>query len=346
MNDPLLGYRSEFPILDRPTTSSPTRSAPCRGRRDAMRDYAETWATRGVRAWAEGWWELARDVGDRDRRLFSAPPGSVSMHQNVTIAEAIVVSCFDFSGRRNSVVYTDLNFPSVQVPLGGGAGARRERAPGAVTDGIGRHHRAAARGDRRRTLLVPISHVLFRSAFIQDAEAIVEQAHGSARTWSSTPTSRPAPCRSTCGVCASTSPAAAPEVAVRRAGRGFLYVRPDLGSTLAAAFTGWQAHPEPFAFAVGPMRYADAAYRFLHGTPNVPALYAARPGFDIVSEVGVERIREKSTPDRPAPRARARAGLARQHAARPGAARRDGARRLRPRHEVSRELLAREVLVD
>jgi kynureninase len=77
-------------------------------------------------------------------------------------------------------------------------------------------------------------------------------------------------------------------------GAGYLYVRRDLWPTLKPAATGFMAHEEPFAFASGPIRYADSAYRFLNGTPNVPALYSARSGYEIINEIGVPAIREKS----------------------------------------------------
>src|SRR5438105_15843365 len=115
MTDELLRYRSEFPILE-PTTSlsSDSLAAMPRGVYEAMKSYADTWATRGVRAWEESWWMLAADVGDQIGALTNAPKGSVSTHQNVTTCQAVVASCFDFSGNRNKVVYTDMNFHSVR----------------------------------------------------------------------------------------------------------------------------------------------------------------------------------------------------------------------------------------
>jgi kynureninase len=77
-------------------------------------------------------------------------------------------------------------------------------------------------------------------------------------------------------------------------GAGYLYVRRDLWSRLTPAATGWTAHEEPFAFEGGAMRYADSAFRFLNGTPNIPALYAARSGYEIVNQIGVPAIRQKS----------------------------------------------------
>src|SRR5437667_10164078 len=84
-----------------------------RGVYDALHAYADTWATRGVRAWEECWWMLAAEVGNELGALLNAPQGSVSTHQNVTACQAFVASCFDFSGKRNTIVYPDLNFPSV-----------------------------------------------------------------------------------------------------------------------------------------------------------------------------------------------------------------------------------------
>ena len=101
MSDDLLRYRSEFPILDRTTyLISNSLGAMPRGVRDAMQGYADTWATRGVRAWEERWWMLAHDVGDRIGALMNAAPGSVATHPNVTTCQAVVASCFDFSGTR------------------------------------------------------------------------------------------------------------------------------------------------------------------------------------------------------------------------------------------------------
>src|SRR5581483_11224855 len=114
MTDGLARYRSEFPILARTTyLISNSLGAMPRGVADALQGYADTWATRGVRAWEERWWMLASEVGDRIAGLLHAPPGSVATHPNVTTCQAVVASCFDFSGTRNKIVYTDMNFPSV-----------------------------------------------------------------------------------------------------------------------------------------------------------------------------------------------------------------------------------------
>jgi kynureninase len=296
VTDHLLQYRSEFPILER-TTYLISNSLGAMPRRvyDAMKGYADTWAMRGVRAWEERWWMLAAEVGDEIGALMNAPRGSVSTHQNVTTCQAVVASCFDFSGKRNKVVYSDMNFPSVmyfwEAQQSRGARVHMVKTDDGITVPLQRLLDAID----ETTLLVPISHVIFRSAFIQDARAIIEKAHNVGAmvvldTFQSLGTV-PVDVQAldtdfACGgvlkwLCGGP-------------GVGYLYVRPDLGKKLRPTFTGWTAHENPFAFEIGANRYTDPPYRFMNGTPHIPALEAARPGLRIIAEAGIERIREKS----------------------------------------------------
>jgi kynureninase len=296
MTDDLLRYRSEFPILERTTyLISNSLGAMPRGVYDAMKGYADTWANRGVRAWEERWWMLAAEVGDEIGALMNAPKGSVSIHQNVTTCQAVVASCFDFSGKRNKVVYSDMNFPSVmyfwEAQQANGARVHMVKTDDGVTVPLGRLLDAID----EETLLVPISHVIFRSAYIQDAKAIIEKAHkvgayvvlDTFQSLGTVPVDVQA--LNTDFACGGVL-----KWLCGGPGVGYLYVRPDLGKKLQPRFTGWTAHENPFAFEIGPNRYTDPPYRFMNGTPHVPALEAARPGLKIITEVGVDRIREKS----------------------------------------------------
>jgi kynureninase len=295
MADDLLRYRPQFTILERTTyLISNSLGAMPQGVYDAMKSYADIWATRGVRAWEERWWMLAAQIGDEIGVLMNAPAGSVSVHQNVTTCQAVVASCFDFSGKRNKVVYSDMNFPSVmyfweaQHPLGA-------RVHMVRTDGISVATEQLLDAIDEQTLIVPISHVLFRSAYINDAAAIIEKAHKVGAyvvldTFHS----------------AGTMPVDVQKLNTDFAcggvlkwlcggpGVGFLYVRPDLGKKLVPRFTGWMGHQHPFDFEIGPNRYTDPPFRFMNGTPHIPALEAARPGIAIITEAGVANIREKS----------------------------------------------------
>jgi kynureninase len=295
MPDDLLRYRVEFLILERSTyLISNSLGAMPRGVRDAVQQYADAWGTRGVRAWEESWWMLAAQVGDEIGALMNAPAGSVSTHQNVTTCQAVVASCFDFSGKRNKVVYDDLNFPSVMY-FWEAQHARGARVQMVATDGVHVPLEPLLDAIDEETLLVPVSHVSFRSAYLQDAQAIIEKAHRvGARVLLDTYHS------------AGTIPFDVQALNVDFAtggvlkwlcggpGVGYLYVHPNLAPNLEPTFTGWHAHENPFGFEVGPIRYSEGPYRFMNGTLHVPALYAARPGLKIIREVGVERIREKS----------------------------------------------------
>lgn len=295
MQDELLRYRAEFPILERTTyLISNSLGAMPRGVFDSMLAYTGTWAERGVRAWEEKWWMLAAEVGDEIGALMNAPRGTVSTHQNVTTTQAIVASCLDFGGKRNKVVYSDLNFPSVMYLWNAqrDRGARIEMVP---TDGIHVDTQRMIDAIDEQTLIVPISHVIFRSAYIQDAKAIIARAHQVGAmvlldTFQSLGTV-PVDVQAlnvdfTCGgvlkwLCGGP-------------GTAYLYVRPDLAPKLQPRFTGWIANENPFAFEVGAQKYTSGPYKFMTGTQNIPALYAARPGLNIMREVGIERIREKS----------------------------------------------------
>jgi kynureninase len=296
MSEALLRYRSEFPILQSTTyLISNSLGAMPRGVEDSLHQYTEMWNTRGVRAWEEEWWMLAAEVGDQIGGLFNATPGSVACLQNVTTCQATVASCFDFSGRRNKVVYTDLNFPSVMYfwEAQRKRGARVVMVPNDDTIHVNTERLLDAIDED--TLLVPISHVIFRSAFIQDVEAIVEKAHrvGAYVLLDSFQA-------------AGTLPFDVQKLNVDFCtggvlkwlcggpGTAYLYVRPDLAKTLEPTFTGWFGHDNPFGFEIGATRYTPNIYRFTQGTSNIPALKVAQPGLKIIREVGVENIRQKS----------------------------------------------------
>jgi len=294
--DDLLKWRSEFPILEKTVyLISHSLGAMPKATFARLNEYAEVWATRGVRAWAEGWWEMPVSSGNEVARIIGADPGTVVMHQNVSICQSLILSCFDPQPKKNKIVYSELNFPSVMYVYE--AHARRERLRIETVksdDGITVPLERMLAAIDEETLLVPFSHVLFKSAFLQDAKAITERAHQVGAmvvldTYQS----------------AGTVPFSVKELEVDFAtggsvkwlcggpGAGYLYVRPDLHRRLEPKTTGWMAHESPFEFDPE-LRYAEGITRFLHGSPAIPALYAAESGYRVINEIGVEKIREKS----------------------------------------------------
>jgi kynureninase len=284
----LLDYRERFPILaDTTYLINHSLGAMPAAAEERVLEYARAWNTRGVRAWEEGWWEMSLTVGDQIARLIGAPPGSVSMHQNVTIAEAVVVSCFGFDGPRRRIVYEEGNFPSVRYLY-----QAQERRGADIL--VAADDEGVVEAIDERTLLVPVTHVLFRTGQIQDVEAIVAKAHdeGALVVLDAYQSVGAVPLDVTAlGV--DFAVGGSVKWLCGGPGAAWLYVRPDLAPTLEPALTGWQAHARPFAFEPE-QDYAEGAARFLTGTPNVPALYAATAGYDVIEEVGVERVRERS----------------------------------------------------
>src|SRR4051812_35308597 len=284
--DDLLAYRDRFPILSETVyLINHSLAAMPAAAEDRLLEYARMWRERGIRAWGEGWWEMPVTVGDQIGRIIGARPGTTVMHQNVTVAEEIVLSCFRGHGERNRIVYEEANFPSVRYLFQ----AQPDLEVVAVEDDD-----AIVDAIDERTLLVPISHVLFKNAEIQEIEPIIRRAHevGAHVVLDA---------YQSAGVVPFDVTALGVDFAVGGSvkwlcggpGAGWLYVRPDLAERLEPTFVGWQGHARPFAFEPE-LEYAAGARRFLTGTPNVPALYAATAGYDVIEEIGVDRIRERS----------------------------------------------------
>ena len=296
MTDSLLAWRKEFPIVDTCTyLVSHSLGAMPRRTSAYLQQFADEWSSRGVRAWSEGWWEVGRTTGDLLAPVLGVAPGTISMHQNVTVAMSIIASCHTFDSRRNRIVMTDLEFPSNMYLFEGfrryGADVVYVRSPDAVRTDL----QALLDAIDERTVLVPLSYVLFKSAYIQQAAAVIEKAHRvGARVILDVYQA------------AGTVPLEIERLGADFAvggsvkwlcggpGAGYLYARPDLANQLEPGIVGWAAHAEPFAFAGGAIKYTDAPERFQSGTPNVPSLYSARAGYEIVAEIGVPAIRAKS----------------------------------------------------
>jgi kynureninase len=294
--DDLSMWRGEFPILER-TVYMISNSLGAMPRRAAqsLAEYADTWATRGVRGWEDRWWEMPTEVGNKIARIVGAPDGTVSMHENVTTAHMVALSCLRPTGRRRRIVCTAMDFPSMVhlfraqqavgfelklVPAEGDLTVRTERIIDAIDD---------------TTAVVAFSHVLFRTSYIMDAAAIARRAREMGATvvldtYQS----------------AGIIPLDVSELGVDFAvggclkwlcggpGNAFLYTRPDVLEAARPSFTGWVSERQPFAFDIDTIDARDDAMHMMNGTPSIPAYYAALAGLDIVNGVGVGRIREQS----------------------------------------------------
>ncbi|HEX3866783.1 MAG TPA: aminotransferase class V-fold PLP-dependent enzyme [Gemmatimonadaceae bacterium] len=296
MTDPLLAFRAEFPILERTTyLVSNSLGAMPRGVPDQLASYVDQWAELGVRAWARGWWEMPVSVGDEIAPLIGASPGEIAMLPNVTIAQTAVLTALSYGNGRDAIIMSDLDFPSVRYvydQLATRLGARIVVVPS--DDGVSIDTERLIAAIDERTALVAISHVLFRSAFIMDAEAICARARAVGARVS-------LDAFHSVGVI----PVDVKQLGVDfltggvlkwlcgGPGGAFLYASAEASRDLAPSFTGWQAHEHPFAFDAD-MHYAQHAWRWLNGTPPIPALFAAIEGPRIVRRAGIDAIRAKS----------------------------------------------------
>jgi kynureninase len=347
--DPLLAFRDEFPILATTTylvsnsLGAMPRTVPAR-----LAEYAEQWASLGVRAWAKGWWEMPLALGDEIAPLIGAAPGTVAMAPTVTFAQAVVLSSLDFSAGRDTVVMSALDFPSVRYvyeELAPRLGARVVVV--ASDDGISLDEERLCAAIDERTALVAISHVLFKSAYIVDVARVAAHAHRLGALVS-------LDAYHSVGVMPVDVKAIGADFLTGGVlkwlcggpGGCFLYASPAMSARHAPALTGWQAHAHPFAFE-GEMDYAAGSARWLGGTPVIPALFANAEGPRIVRRAGIAAIRAKSM--------RQTARLVELADARgyPVAAPRDPARRggtvafdVPHGAEVAQALLARDVIID
>jgi kynureninase len=294
-DDRLLDWRHHFPIVTHTNylISNSLGAVPAAAAL-GLQDYYQTWATRGVRAWEETWWTMVADLGDRVAPLIGAKPGEVVFQPNVTLAHAVVFSSMDYPARRSRIVTDAMHFPSILYLID------EERRGGALvtvvpcSDGISMDTQRLIEAIDEETAFVSISHILFKSAYIQEVGAIAAKARsvgallivdGYQAVGTIPVDVRVLGVDVYIGGCL--------KWLCGGPGAAFLWVDPDLENRLRPRLTGWMAHQQPFAFQPTLVRRHDA-WRFLHGTPAIPALYAARPALEIIGRIGVPSIREKS----------------------------------------------------
>ena len=289
-------WRDEFPILSQSVymISNSLGAMPRQTARN-LAEYAETWATRGVRGWEDRWWEMPAEVGNTIARVIGAPAGTVSMHENVTTAHMVALSCLRPTTPRTRIVCSAMDFPSM-VHL-----YRAQQAAGFDLHVVPAEDDLTVSTDRMldaiddTTAVVAFSHVLFRTSYIMDAAAIAAHARevGAAvilDTYQSA------------GIIPTDVTALGVDFAVGGClkwlcggpGNAFLYTRPDVLKDARPSFTGWVSQRNPFAFDIDTTDVRDDGMHMMNGTPSIPSYYAALAGLDIVNEVGVNRVREHS----------------------------------------------------
>ncbi len=294
--------RSEFPTLAKGVhlISHSLGAVPKKARAYATQ-FLDEWENESINSWHE-WLPAVRSLADLIGRVIGVDPGTIAMLPNVSSIQGIVASCFTTTSRQQTasrggtkIVYDDLNFSTVHDVWQEQARRGADVCIVKSRDGIHAPIDALLDAIDERTLLVPISHVLFRSSAMYDAKRVIDRAH-----------EKGALVLLDCYQSAGTVPLALKEWNVDMAcggsvkwacggpGAAYLYVRPDVLAKLRPMQTGWFSHAEPFAFDMGPMRYASDVWRMIGGTMPIPAIYTARAGWEILERLGVEAVRAKS----------------------------------------------------
>ncbi|MCA9692070.1 MAG: aminotransferase class V-fold PLP-dependent enzyme [Myxococcales bacterium] len=291
--DPALArYREDYPILAHTVyMNSNSMGAMPRQATAALQQYTDDWARDGVEAWDQ-WTQLIDEVSDAAGAFLGAPKGQTILNQNVAYFMAAIASALDFSGRRNKVVMEALQFPNVIYVW------ERFQELGARLELVGSDDGMTIPTERvlaaidEETLIVPISHGVYVSGYLQDVKAICDRAHEVGALVM-------VDVYQTVGAVPIDVKAWGADLVVGGShkwlcggpGTCFLWMRPELRARLRPRVTGWWAHAEPFKFKPAPIEYTASSWRLMGGTPSVPAYYVARAAYENLHEIGVPRIR-------------------------------------------------------
>lgn len=289
----LAQYRQDYPILAETTymNSNSMGAMPARARQ-AITAYFDTWQCEGVEAWGP-WQSFIDETADTVGRLLGGVPGRTTLNQNVAFFQAQVASALDLSGAKNKVVSEALMFPNVLYVWEGfcrKAGAELHLVPS--DDGIDISTERILDAIDERTALVTVSHAVYVSGALLDIKAICRRAHEVGALVM-------VDVYQTLGTVPIDTQAWEADIVVGGShkwlcggpGTCFMYVRPEVAPQLRPTITGWMAHQDPFAFAPAPITLSDGPWRFMGGTPSVPAYYVAREAYRNLETITIPRIR-------------------------------------------------------
>jgi selenocysteine lyase/cysteine desulfurase len=312
----LLAHRDEFPLLSRSvylnTCSLGARSERSRRRLDT---YLDDWDALGARAWYRRW------LGELDRlredfgAAIGVPGGEITLAPNVSVALAVIASALDGVHRgdaataerlraagiaagptpRPKVVTTALDFPTIGHQWLAREALGVELVVIDSPDGIGVPIEAFAEAIDDRTALVATGHVYFTTGARVDLRPLADLCHERGalllvdgyQATGIVPTDVVAD-----GVDAYVSGTL--KWLFGGSGMAFAWVRPALHAALVPTTTGWFSSARQFAFAVDELAFAPDGRRYELGTPSMPSAAIARGGMDLVREIGVERLGERT----------------------------------------------------
>ena len=289
-----LAWRDEFPIFRTKTYLNTCSLAPLAQRvRQAQERFLDEWDGLGASAWYSHWLDALDELRAKVARVLHASKEEIALAPSASVALSSIASCLDYE-ERPKVVMADVDFPTVGhqwavkpevqrvfVPSEDRVWVRPDKFEQAIDD---------------RTAAVATSHVIYVSGAIQDIARIAKAAHGCGAlsiidAYQAT------------GQLPTDVHAAGVDVLITGGlkwllggtGIAFLYVRRDLINNLRPTITGWFADERQFEFDPNTFEFRGDARRFELGTTANAAVYAANAGLDVVVEIGVDRIRARTT---------------------------------------------------
>ena len=291
----LLAYRDEFPILERKVyLNSCSLGALSRRSMAAMSRFQDLWNEYGAQAWYELWMGELAAMREKFARLIGAKPSEIALAPNVSGALSEISTALDL-GDRNRVVMADMDFPTLAYQW---LVKQRTGTDVAFVESKDRITLPASRFARHlndHTGLVATSRVFYLSGYIQDVGKLAEMAHkhGALLLVDDYQATGQIPL-DVHKLNMDFLVSGTLKWLMGGPGLAFIYVREDLIPRLRPTITGWWGARDQFQFRTRDFDFRDDAQRLEAGTPAVAPVYAASAALDIVLEIGVDRIRERT----------------------------------------------------
>jgi len=286
----ILGIRSRFSIFQRKIyLNTCSQGALSDAVQTGLEDYIATWHEQGSP------WETWMDRYDSARTAFAqfinASPDEVAIVTSASAAINSVASALHFRERKK-VVMGEFEFPTM------GHIWLAQRVRGAEVQFVSAEGNSipAANYEKivdRNTLIVPLTHVCFKNGFRSEVSTIAQIAHSAGAlvmldNYQDCGT-RPVDVKA---MNLDFFVTGTLKYLLGPPGLAFMYVRKELISSLVPTVTGWFAQTNPFAFDPQTIDLSPTARRFESGSPSVPNVYAAVPGFQLLQEIGMEEVAE------------------------------------------------------
>src|SRR5437660_5992846 len=291
----LVAYRSEFPILQRKTyLNSCSLGALSNRSMHGLVQFMETWNEWGAHAWYEIWMgEIAR-LRQKFATIIGAELHEVAIAPSVSVALSSIATALDYT-QRNKVVMADMDFPTLAYQW-------------LVKERLGVECHFVESPDRvyvppelfepavdDKTALIATSRVFFTSGYIQDIRkvAAIAHKHGAYILVDDYQGTGQIPL----DVVAQDIDflvTGSLKWLLGGPGLAFVYIREGLIPSLEPTIAGWFGHRDQFQFKTREFEFRPDATRVEMGTPAMAAVYAANGGLDIVQEISVQSICERT----------------------------------------------------